>query len=80
VSFRSERLFKPNTVYQFEQEIFVSKNKLFRKAAIAAIIAGPLTAAMATNGYFSHGYGIVAKSMGGAAIAMASDAMSWAIT
>jgi len=56
----------------------VSKYKLFRKAAIAAIIAGPLTAAMATNGYFSHGYGIVAKSMGGAGIAMSSDAMSLA--
>ena len=56
----------------------MTKTKLFRKAAIAAIIAGPLTAAMATNGYFSHGYGIAAKSMGGAGIAMASDAMSLA--
>lgn len=42
----------------------MTKTKLFRKAAMAAIIAGPLTAAMATNGYFSHGYGIAAKSMG----------------
>ena len=56
----------------------MSKYKLFRKAAIAAIIAGPLTAAMATNGYFSHGYGIVSKSMGGAGIATSSDAMSLA--
>ena len=34
--------------------------------------------ASATNGYFSHGYGIKAKGMGGAATAMASDAMGGA--
>lgn len=61
---------------QNEQETFVSKFKLFRKAAIAAIIAGPLTAAMATNGYFSHGYGMKAKGMGGAGIALPQDAMA----
>jgi long-chain fatty acid transport protein len=35
-------------------------------------------AAMATNGYFSHGYGIKAKGMGGAAVAMADDAFGGA--
>ncbi|MEY3382210.1 MAG: hypothetical protein RL468_2808 [Pseudomonadota bacterium] len=54
----------------------MSKYKLFRKAAIAAIIAGPLTAAMATNGYFSHGYGIKSKGMGGVGIALPQDAMA----
>ena len=52
------------------------KFKSFRKAAIAAIIAGPLTAAMATNGYFSHGYGIKSKTMGGVGIALPQDAMA----
>lgn len=35
-------------------------------------------AALATNGYFSHGYGLKAKGMGGAATATASDAMGGA--
>jgi len=35
-------------------------------------------AALATNGYFSHGYGIKAKGMGGAATAMAEDSMGGA--
>lgn len=34
--------------------------------------------ASATNGYFSHGYGMKAKGMGGAATAMASDTMGGA--
>lgn len=34
--------------------------------------------ASATNGYFSHGYGMKAKGMAGAATAMASDAMGGA--
>ena len=34
--------------------------------------------AFATNGYFSHGYGIQAKGMGGAATAMANDTMGGA--
>ncbi len=52
------------------------KNKAFRLAAIAAVIASPLTAAMATNGYFSHGYGMKAKGMGGVGIALPQDAMA----
>lgn len=56
----------------------MNKAKLFRKAALAAVIAGPLTAAMATNGYFSHGYGMKAKGMGGAAVADADNAFAGA--
>jgi len=41
-----------------------------------AMVASPL--AHATNGYFSHGYGLKAKGMGGAATAMAIDAMGGA--
>jgi long-chain fatty acid transport protein len=54
----------------------VRKSRAIRNAAIAAVIAAPLTAAMATNGYFSHGYGMRAKGMGGAGIALPQDAMS----
>jgi long-chain fatty acid transport protein len=56
----------------------VGKSKTFRAAAIAAVIAGPLTAAMATNGYFSHGYGMKAKGMGGASVAVTDSAFAGA--
>lgn len=52
--------------------------KTFRKVAIATVIAGPLTAAMATNGYFSHGYGMKAKGMAGAAVASTDNAFAGA--
>jgi long-chain fatty acid transport protein len=42
--------------------------KLTRVFAFMAM-AGLATSAFATNGYFSHGYGIKAKGMGGAATA-----------
>lgn len=54
------------------------KNKAFRLAAIAAVMASPLTAALATNGYFSHGYGMKAKGMGGASVAMTDNAFAGA--
>lgn len=44
--------------------------------ALAAI--GFTGSAFATNGYFSHGYGMTAKGMGGAATAMAEDAFGGA--
>lgn len=50
--------------------------KAIRNAVIAVVVAGPLSAAMATNGYFSHGYGMKAKGMGGVGIALPQDAMS----
>ncbi len=50
--------------------------KFFRWLPIAAACAaGP---ALATNGYFPHGYGIKAKGMGGASTAMAQDSMGGA--
>jgi long-chain fatty acid transport protein len=44
-------------------------------ALAAACIAGP---ALATNGYFPHGYGMKAKGMAGASTALAQDAMGGA--
>jgi long-chain fatty acid transport protein len=41
-------------------------------------LAGLAGSAFATDGYFSHGYGMKAKGMGGAATAMADDAMGGA--
>jgi len=45
----------------------------FRHIAVLAIAGGASASALATNGYFSHGYGMVAKGMGGAATAMTED-------
>ncbi len=46
-------------------------------AAICAAALLPLTAA-ATDGYFSHGYGMRAKGMGGASYGLALDSMGGA--
>ena len=51
--------------------------KLTKIAALIAIAAAS-GAALATDGYFAHGYGMKAKGMGGASTAMASDAMGGA--
>jgi long-chain fatty acid transport protein len=48
-----------------------------RTTAFAAALALPLAAA-ATDGYFSHGYGMKAKGMGGASTATAQDAFGGA--
>lgn len=50
-------------------------------SAVALAVAGALTAgaASATNGYFSHGYGMKAKGMGGAATATATDTFGGAV-
>ena len=50
--------------------------KLVVSMFAVGMVASPL--ANATNGYFSHGYGMKAKGMGGAATAMAIDAMGGA--
>jgi long-chain fatty acid transport protein len=48
-------------------------NRRFRLGLLAAL-AGALPGwAGATNGYFSHGYGLKAQAMGGASIALAQD-------
>lgn len=44
----------------------------------ALLLAFAPVGAMATDGYFSHGYGMRAKGMGGAATAMTSDAFGGA--
>jgi long-chain fatty acid transport protein len=49
-----------------------------RQLAILAAITSPLTSAMATDGYFSHGYGMKAKGMGGASVATSQDAFAGA--
>ena len=51
-----------------------------RKVALAALVAAAFAPglASATDGYFSHGYGMKAKGMGGAATAMADDAFGGA--
>lgn len=51
--------------------------KLKKIAALLAVAAAS-GSAFATDGYFAHGYGMKAKGMGGAATAMASDAMGGA--
>lgn len=43
----------------------MSKTKVFRNTAIALAVAGPLTAAMATNGMVLEGYGPISTGMGG---------------
>jgi long-chain fatty acid transport protein len=49
-----------------------------RALAALAVLAGPVTSALATNGYFSHGYGIKSKGMGGASVAMTDNAFAGA--
>lgn len=51
-------------------------NKIVASLFALGMVASPL--ANATNGYFAHGYGMKAKGMGGAATAMAIDAMGGA--
>jgi long-chain fatty acid transport protein len=49
---------------------------MFRLLPIAAVcVAGP---ALATNGYFPHGYGMKAAGMGGASVAMSEDSLGGA--
>lgn len=48
---------------------------MIRKMLFVAAALAPL-AAQATTGYFAHGYGIKAKSMGGVGIALPQDALA----
>ncbi|MEJ8836534.1 OmpP1/FadL family transporter [Ramlibacter sp. AN1133] len=54
--------------------------EILKRLARLAPLAGALAAlpAFATNGYFPHGYGLKAKGMGGASLALAQDAMGGA--
>ena len=47
-------------------------------AAAAAVALAP-SIALATDGYFSHGYGMKSKGRGGASTAMATDAFGGAV-
>lgn len=48
----------------------------FKLTPLAALLLA--SSAFATNGYFPHGYGIRAKGMGGASVAMTEDSMGGA--
>ena len=50
----------------------------FHPLVAALFLAGGATSAFATNGYFSHGYGMKAKGMGGASVAMTDNAFAGA--
>lgn len=47
-----------------------------RHAVAAAALLAAAPWAQATNGYFPHGFGLKAKGMGGASIALAHDAFA----
>jgi long-chain fatty acid transport protein len=49
--------------------------KLRLKLAVAAALTAPLSA-LATTGYFQHGYGLKAQGMGGVGIALPQDALA----
>ena len=51
-------------------------SRLARSAPVLLLLAGP---AQATNGYFSHGYSVAQRALGGAGTAYASDTLSVAI-
>lgn len=55
-----------------------SKMKKFSKGLVACAVTAALTipmTAMATNGYFAHGYGTKNKGLAGGGVALAQDAM-----
>jgi long-chain fatty acid transport protein len=64
-----------NSFQQHELEPSGDSMKLKKIAALIAI-AGLSTSAFATNGYFSHGFGIKAKGMGGVGIALPQDGLA----
>jgi long-chain fatty acid transport protein len=45
----------------------------WRQASLATLVLVAAGTAQATNGYFPHGFGLKAKGMGGASVAMAHD-------
>jgi long-chain fatty acid transport protein len=55
----------------------MEETKMKLRALVGALaLAGVMTPAFATNGYFSHGYGIKAKGMAGVGIAYGQDALA----
>ncbi len=55
----------------------MNHRKFVKGAMIVALLSIP-SAALATNGYFSHGYGMKGKGMAGATATMAQDAFAGA--
>jgi long-chain fatty acid transport protein len=54
-------------------------NKFALRPLVAALVlTAPVMSAFATDGYFSHGYGMKAKGMGGAAVASTDNAFAGA--
>ncbi len=51
---------------------------MMKNCVLALALAGIAIPAFATDGYFSHGYGMTAKGMGGAAMAMSEDSFGGA--
>lgn len=56
----------------------MKKLQMISAAGLGAAVIMVSAPAMATEGYFSHGYGAVNKSMAGAGVALSMDAMSQA--
>jgi long-chain fatty acid transport protein len=54
------------------------KTTRLHKMAVLALLASPVTAALATDGYFPHGYGMKSKGMGGTSVAMTDSAFAGA--
>ena len=55
--------------------------KIFNKGLVACAVTAALTipmTAMATNGYFAHGYGTKSKGLAGSGVAFSQDAMAGA--
>jgi len=59
------------------EEDNLKEEHMERKTVVAALVVASASlaaaSASATDGYFSHGYGLIAKGMGGASTATASD-------
>ena len=49
-----------------------------RPLVVALVLGGAVSSVWATNGYFPHGYGIKAKGMGGASVAMTDNTFAGA--
>jgi long-chain fatty acid transport protein len=56
----------------------IPKTGGMKRLALLAMLASPMTAALATDGYFSHAYGMKAKGMGGASVSMTDNAFAGA--
>ena len=61
-----------------KKQLVITGARRARNAALMVAMGGALSAAYATDGYFSHGYGMKAKGMGGASTAMTDNAFAGA--